>query len=146
MDANIFDSRSGFISILNELLNEQSIIGKYEVVLNNDPNIEWDKVSSKIKINLFRVLQESTYNVTKYAQAQKVIVVFKNQDTHLFAMIKDDGTGFDIDATPKGIGLKNMKSRINNLNGKINFKSSEEGTAISIQIPINQNRKIWLTA
>ncbi|WBL26580.1 tetratricopeptide repeat-containing sensor histidine kinase [Zunongwangia sp. HGR-M22] len=146
LDANIFDSRSGFISMLNELLNEQSTLGKFEAVLNNDPNIEWDKISSKIKINLFRVMQESTYNITKYAQAKKVIVVFRKQDTHLFAMIKDDGKGFDLDANSKGIGLKNMKSRINNLNGKINFKTSEEGTAISIQIPINQNHRIWLTA
>lgn len=146
LDANIFDSRSGFISLVNELLNEQSILGKFEVVLNNDSAIEWDKISSKIKINLFRIMQESTYNVTKYANAQQVVVIFRKQENMLLAMIKDDGHGFDVKANVKGIGLKNMQSRVQNLHGKINFKSGREGTIIKIEIPINQNRKIWLSA
>lgn len=132
--------------MVNELLNEQSILGKFEAVLNNDSSIEWDKISSKIKINLFRIIQESTYNITKYAQAQKVVVIFRKQENMLYAMIKDDGHGFDVEASVKGIGLKNMQSRVKNLHGKISFKSSQEGTMISIQIPINQNRKIWLSA
>ncbi|MCL6217674.1 tetratricopeptide repeat-containing sensor histidine kinase [Zunongwangia pacifica] len=146
LDANIFDSRSGFISMVNELLNEQSILGKFEVVLNNDSSIEWEKISSKIKINLFRIMQESTYNITKYANAQQVVVIFRKQENILLALIKDDGQGFDVEANVKGIGLKNMKSRVKNLHGKINFKSGQEGTIIKIEIPINQNKKIWLSA
>ena len=65
---------------------------------------------------------------------------------NLGAPFEDDGNGFDVETSVKGIGLKNMKSRVKNLHGKISFKSSQEGTIISIEIPINQNRKIWLSA
>ena len=53
-------------------------------------------------------------------------------------MINDDGKGFNIDKKKKGIGLKNMKERVEEINGVFSIKSElEKGTTIEIQIPKN---------
>lgn len=52
-------------------------------------------------------------------------------------ILKDDGIGFNIKKNKKGIGIKNMTSRIEKLNGVFNIYSKlNEGTTIKIQIPI----------
>jgi signal transduction histidine kinase len=54
--------------------------------------------------------------------------------------ISDDGKGFDIHKSKKGIGLKNISSRVSELNGKVNFDSEiNQGTTITIDIPYQSN-------
>lgn len=51
--------------------------------------------------------------------------------------INDNGIGFDINTSKKGIGLKNMQQRIDAVGGKINIQSTKNiGTSIFISIPI----------
>ena len=58
----------------------------------------------------------------------------------LTIMVEDNGRGFDVDTTmktDKGIGLKNMQSRIDYIHGTIHFDSSiGRGTTITIEIPL----------
>jgi two-component system, NarL family, sensor kinase len=50
--------------------------------------------------------------------------------------INDDGSGFDINKIKAGIGLKNMNSRINEINGELSIVSKiDEGTTVKIKIP-----------
>ena len=52
----------------------------------------------------------------------------------------DNGRGFNINKGKKGIGIRNITSRINKLNGTYNVDSVEgQGTTISLQIPVNKN-------
>jgi len=51
--------------------------------------------------------------------------------------IKDDGVGFNVKQKKKGIGIKNMKSRVEKIHGIFSIHSRpNEGTIINIQIPI----------
>ena len=54
--------------------------------------------------------------------------------------IIDDGEGFDTSKSKKGIGLKNMTSRVEDIKGKIAFDSQlGEGTTVNVTIPYNYN-------
>jgi signal transduction histidine kinase len=61
---------------------------------------------------------------------------YKGSTTLLF---EDDGRGFDPDKNAAGIGLKNLKDRVGELQGKLHIDTKiERGTVISIEIPTKE--------
>jgi len=93
-------------------------------------------ISDDLKINIYRIIQESMNNVVKYAQAKNVTISIADPDNKLHITITDDGIGFDVKAKRKGIGISNMAHRIESYNGIIDVISSPgKGTTIDINIP-----------
>ncbi|MBP6756749.1 MAG: histidine kinase, partial [Bacteroidia bacterium] len=89
---------------------------------------------------LYRVLQELVGNVVKHSEATHVQVQLIRNEKELTMMVEDDGRGFDTAkiADYKGIGLKNIISRIDFLNGKVNFDSSpNSGTTVVVEVPLS---------
>jgi two-component system NarL family sensor kinase len=88
---------------------------------------------------LYRVLQESINNIIKHAQASQINIQLVQHPTYLNMLIEDNGIGFDtrLINQHEGIGLKNMTSRIQFLNGTIAFDSMPgKGTTVIIDIPL----------
>ena len=75
-------------------------------------------------------------NIFKHANA-KVIKISISLEKDLICLdIIDDGNGFDTTKSKKGIGLKNMRSRVEDIQGAISFSSkSNSGTLVSVKIP-----------
>ena len=86
---------------------------------------------------LYRVVQEQLNNITKYAKANEAFIILKKQNDTLFLTIADNGVGFDTNRkSTGGIGLTNMKSRIEFYSGKMNVISApQQGCKIEISIP-----------
>jgi signal transduction histidine kinase len=89
------------------------------------------------KIALFRILQEQLNNVAKYAKATTVhILLFKHEHTASLSVV-DDGSGFDLSATKKGLGLVNIRNRAELLGGKAEIHSSPgKGCTLKVSIPL----------
>ncbi len=131
-----FVSGSGFMDILTELIEKQSHAFQLQYQFNHEDDINWEDVSNKTKINLYRIIQESLQNIYKHAKAYSVKISIKSKNDVICLTISDDGKGFDIHKSKKGIGLKNIKSRVDELDGKVNFDSEiNKGTTITINIP-----------
>tara|TARA_R110002012_G_scaffold322096_1_gene555355 strand:+ start:41745 stop:43829 length:2085 start_codon:yes stop_codon:yes gene_type:complete len=113
---------------------------KYQFTYPKDYN--WDAIDSDIKINLYRILQESIQNAVKHAQPNHIFINFDILENRVVATIEDDGKGFDTKKLKKGIGVKNIASRLKKLNGEWIIESSlGKGTSTIIKIPL-QNHKI----
>ena len=131
-----FVSGSGFIDIIKTLLETQTLAYKLECKLKHDDAIHWDEVSNKHKIHIYRIIQESLHNIYKHANATQIDISFKLKNSVICLIIKDDGSGYDVNKTKPGIGLKNMTSRINDINGSINIISGKDvGTTVTIEAP-----------
>ncbi|UOE51653.1 tetratricopeptide repeat protein [Mucilaginibacter sp. SMC90] len=92
-----------------------------------------------IEIILYRVLQESVNNVMKHANANRVDISLIRSEENISLTIEDNGKGFDTTNPEvfKGMGLNNLRSRINFLKGKVEFDSQvNRGTLVSIYIPL----------
>lgn len=137
LNSDLVSSDVSFKNILQDLLQVQENLGGYNGQINFNGNIEWEKISPKVKINLFRIIQEALHNINKYAEAANVRIVFENVSEELLVTIEDDGKGFEVEDTQNGIGMSNMKSRIYDLDGDINIVSNHTGTRISLKIPLN---------
>ena len=137
LQSEILSSNFDFIDILKNLVQKQSKIGSYKYEIKNDEKINWTDIEDKIKINLYRIILEAVQNITKYAKASQVALFFTYKNNTIQLIIKDNGSGFDTSKKSKGIGLKNMRSRIQKLNGKFEMISkTNTGTEISLTIPV----------
>ena len=135
-----FVSGSGFMDILSELIEKQSQAYQFKFEFNHIDDINWENVSNKTKINVYRIVQESLQNIYKHANAKIVKISLKAKNDVICLSITDDGKGFDVQKSKKGIGLKNIKSRVKELEGKVNFDSEiNKGTTITINIPYQSN-------
>ncbi len=128
----------GFLNLVFQLCQEFRKISAVEIELLSDDEIDWSAVSNPVKMNLYRIIQEALHNIHKYALASKVKVEFKISGRELMLLIVDNGQGFDLSRPQQGIGLKNMKSRIEELKGNFQINSSGNGTEINIKIPIHE--------
>lgn len=95
------------------------------------------ELSRMIELTLYRVTQESLSNILRHAQATEVTIQFNQSATEITLMIEDNGRGFAPTMPSKGIGLRNMRERVETLEGIIRVDSSPKtGTCIDVQIPI----------
>ncbi|PZX95065.1 sensor histidine kinase [Flavobacterium aquariorum] len=133
---------NNFVAIVANLFEEQKKTYSTKFLAHIDPAIKWDFIDNTIKINIYRILQESLQNCNKYADATKIKVEFKKHNDNLVLKISDDGVGFNINRAKKGIGLQNIKTRTIECEGTLEIKSKkEEGTSIIIVIPIKKTQK-----
>jgi signal transduction histidine kinase len=96
------------------------------------------KFSSVEGMNIYRTIQEAVNNSIKYADASKILISIISSDQTIEITINDNGKGFNIDEVNLGNGISNMKKRIADCNGTIEFYSkSNEGTTITIKLFIN---------
>jgi signal transduction histidine kinase len=104
---------------------------KIETILHTillSPNIQYD---------IFMIFKESIHNITKYAQAENVVVNFGLKNDLILLYIKDDGVGFDIEQEKEGNGLKNIVRRAENIKGEIEINSKiGGGTSISLSLRV----------
>ncbi|WP_144962826.1 tetratricopeptide repeat-containing sensor histidine kinase [Gillisia sp. Hel_I_86] len=138
LNTDFNSSEIDFSSILGQLLENKSRLGNFTYQLDIDENIGWSGINEIIKVNLYRILQEALQNVVKYSRAQNVSLSFSFQKNNLTVKLNDNGAGFNIKKQRKGIGIKNMKSRIEKLNGRFNVQSEiDKGTTVHFTIPIH---------
>ena len=88
---------------------------------------------------LFRVAQEALGNIEKHAGAQHVQLQLSYGDGGLALQLRDDGAGFDVPATLRqarsGLGLTNMRERIEMLGGSFSLASAPGATQLRAQMP-----------
>ncbi|WP_338732694.1 ATP-binding protein [Mangrovimonas cancribranchiae] len=132
-----FVSGSSFYNIIKSLVETQCVAYGLEFDLKNDDSIDWDNVSNKTKIHYYRILQESLQNIYKHANATKVEISFKQKNNVICLQVSDNGSGFDVSRARKGIGLKNIASRVTEIDGKLTIESNQENrTTITVSVPV----------
>ena len=75
-------------------------------------------------------------NIYKHAEASLIKISFQLKNDVICLSISDDGKGFVINKSKKGIGLKNIHSRVDEVGGIVSYDSViDKGTTITIDIP-----------
>ncbi|WP_299899317.1 sensor histidine kinase [uncultured Aquimarina sp.] len=126
-----------YVDVVESLVSDLCTVHKMEFEFANDENIDWEVVDDQKKVNLFRIIQESLQNIFKHAKAKSVKINFDYVDDKINLTILDDGIGFKSSKVKRGIGLKNITSRVTQMNGVVDFISNQDaGTKVSVGIPI----------
>ena len=98
---------------------------------------------------LFRVTQQALDNVERHAHAEHVTIRLaagrRRGASGVNLVVSDDGCGFDVAAVEArpggGIGLLNMRERIEALGGQLFIRSGVKGTQVEAFLPNEAPRK-----
>ena len=122
-----------------------SAIKEFITKIGNVPNLKIDleivgldkRIDENIETVLYRVIQEVVANIIKHAKATEISLQLIKHEKELSIIVEDNGVGFDTTKinTFEGIGLKNIISRIEFINGTVNFDSTiGHGTTVIIEV------------
>ncbi|WP_320814326.1 sensor histidine kinase [Flavobacterium sp.] len=124
----------GLHSGIEELVAEYNTTKVVHVIYENTSN--FDEFSFDNQLHIFRILQELLNNAVRHGLAKNVIIEIKDENCTKNLTFTDDGVGFDVndERVRKGIGIKNIESRVDYLNASINISSIiNSGTTIIIK-------------
>jgi len=93
-------------------------------------------INPESEIELFRVIQELITNAIKHSQSKEIYVQLISDAEGLNIIVEDYGVGFNVDKLKsKGIGLQNLKTRVEKIGGTYHFESSiGNGTSTIIEV------------
>ena len=131
-------TRKGIITALEEYISDLNASSELNVILKY--NIQ-SHIVPAIGVNLFRILQELIQNTLKHAKATDLLIRIKEEKKHLEIICEDNGIGFNyqkhVEAN-SGLGLQNIKSRIEILKGEVTVVSvNSKGTQFLMKIPLS---------
>ncbi len=100
------------------------------------------RLESHIEVTIFRNVQELLQNALNHAQATQIQVSLDMGPDNVFAVVEDNGSGFNPDDVLNGdgrtIGLATLRERTEMLGGELNIQSSiGQGTRVEFTIPVS---------
>jgi signal transduction histidine kinase len=138
-----YQKLNNFVNSIETLLATAKKNSDINTVFTYDEDEDWDQLNGEIKINVYRIIQETLQNALKHAQCQNFFLNFDSHEDTLLVTSKDDGIGFNIEKERKGIGIRNLSSRIEKLNGTWQIDTApNKGTKITMKIPLEFNTKL----
>ena len=130
----------GLIASLKDLFNR--------VEGTNNPEVTFQyfdfphHMDNILAMSIYRIIQELLNNAIKHSKAGEILVQLTREDDELVILFEDDGVGFDeTNLKRKGMGLENIKSRVNYLKGSLHI-DSRLGEGTSFLIHIKHTKKI----
>jgi two-component system NarL family sensor kinase len=130
-------SRLGFVNHIVQLGKHLGESGKINVNFTHH-NLE-QGLGQGIESHLSDIISELAQNTLKYADATNLSIDINRDEEELSVIIEDDGKGFDTNSHMQGIGLKNLRMRVAEMEGELVIDSKiGRGTAVVIDIPLNQ--------
>ena len=93
-------------------------------------------ISNKVKIAVYRIVQEALTNIAKHSEAKQVSVELQSLPQYLRIVVADDGRGFDPQQNITGMGLQGMRERAIALDGYLVISSQMgRGCTLTVDLP-----------
>jgi len=101
---------------------------------------EYERQSSELEKELFRITQEAINNAIKHADATLIAIELTSGDGLVLLTIADDGVGFDPSdpqIRTRRLGVTSMEERAEELGGSMSIQShADVGTRVHVEVPI----------
>jgi signal transduction histidine kinase/ligand-binding sensor domain-containing protein len=104
-----------------------------------------DALPNDLRINFYRIVQESMNNIMKHAQATEVDFRITRTKEQMTMTIRDNGVGFNpanrsSKGGKSGFGLTGMEERADSLGGNFRVRSAPgQGTVMTVEIPLESD-------
>ncbi len=115
-------SLNGLVASISDMI--ETIEQARDIVIELDASEFDEKLLSPSKqLMTYRIIQEQLNNVLKHSQANHVRIQLKQTNGLLHLVINDNGVGFDANEVHHGMGLNNIRSRLQVVNGNMKIQS-----------------------
>lgn len=111
--------------------------------MNENKNIEFTfnisgmshRLNNKTEFELYSIVLELTNNIIKHSGANKASINLTENHKNIHLTIIDNGNGM-VEPSRQGVGLKNVKNRVESLRGKVQIIGQQpNGLKVDIEIP-----------
>jgi signal transduction histidine kinase len=97
----------------------------------------FDNLAQSYKLNLYRIIQELVKNATIHSGADRILVQFLQNGDKLIVSVEDNGHGFSTKEPTGGLGLHNIRTRVNGMDGHFTLESEPgKGTTAIIELEL----------
>lgn len=121
---------------LQGMMENANLFNNLQVQLLFDEKYNEKNIDKNKELMFYRIVQAQINNIIKHAKANKVVISLKTDNDNLVLTVTDDGVGFDVTQKSKGIGLKNISSRVEFYSGNMNIISApDQGCTLEVSIP-----------
>jgi len=96
-------------------------------------------IAKDTQSTIYRIVQELLTNAIRHAKASQIVVQCSQNGSTFFITVEDNGVGFNAKTIDlkDGIGLANVKSRVDYLGGKMDVASAPgDGTTINVELNV----------
>ncbi|MBA4851413.1 sensor histidine kinase [Emticicia sp. BO119] len=95
------------------------------------------RLEPQLEHELYNIALELINNILKHAQATQAWISLTQQDDRISLTVSDNGKGIDLDQNMNGVGLRNVHSRVDNLNGRVQItRQSTHGTNVQVDVTL----------
>ena len=102
--------------------------------------LEQARLPDAESVALFRIVQEALTNIERHARASGISILLEQSGPAVQLRVTDDGVGFDParieQARCAGIGLRNMRERVEHLGGRFRLSSVPGRTELLVTLPL----------
>lgn len=122
----------GLVIALENFINLAAQSNKNKIVFYHNLS---DRLNARLEKNLFFLAYELINNAIKHSNADKINIQLLKQNKMICLSVEDNGMGFDTTLGMEGLGLKNIRQRVNFLEGDLLIDSElNRGTEIIIEV------------
>lgn len=115
----------GLLESINELIESIHKIKQIQIDVYRN-NFSEEILSDIQKLVLYRITQEQLNNILKHSMAEHVEIQLNRAGPKVQLIIEDDGIGFDPNEIKSGLGLKNIRHRLELFNGIMHVEASPQ--------------------
>jgi two-component system NarL family sensor kinase len=130
----------GLAAALEQLTRELSTQSHLAIGFTQIVHDHAAQLPDTVKTALFRIAQEALTNIFRHAQATQAAVALEVTARRVTLSISDDGRGFDVERVQTdpsaGVGLRNMRERLEPLNGELQLVSRPGHTLVTATAPL----------
>jgi two-component system NarL family sensor kinase len=130
----------GLAAALEQLSRELGEQSGIDITFTRAAHVTTRTLADALNTALFRIAQEALTNVVRHAHATQATLDLRLSEDAVTLVIADDGHGFDIERVQadarRGIGLRNMRERLDPLGGTLSITSEPGRTVVTAYVPL----------
>jgi PAS domain S-box-containing protein len=128
---------SGLIESIKILIDDFALIHTTKIEFLDQGIIE-KNLDKKLQLTIFRIVQEQLNNILKHSGADHANISLTKNGKKILLNISDDGKGFNILEQYKGVGILNIKSRVEFYHGNVLIVTEPgKGYELKVELPVN---------
>jgi len=122
------------VSELRALAETFERVSKLRIRVEVDPAAE-EILTGEEARELITISREALSNCVRHAHATRIVIALQQIGSRVRLSIRDNGSGFVVDGSAKGIGFAHMEDRVRKVGGRLNIQSMVgRGTCITADI------------
>ena len=106
---------------------------------------DFGRIAHEVELLVFRIVQECLTNTLRHSGAKNATIRIARLDDGIDVEISDDGTGipdeklWQIESGASGVGMRGMRERVRQLDGRMKIESGSSGTKVVVHLPNRQD-------